>query len=194
MSFWNLLFRRTEPPTIFLGDVLMHLEWNLLSAISDGFHYTWAQKPSPEVLKEHFAASLGLPLFSQDEMEFRPGDKLFHFAITDLRHGQMGIIGGADVFLPFMLRPSVTLQGYLIDIDTGVVLAEAQVTRKPGWLRYRNPRILGPMVLSQFVPLAFSPSDPAGRAMQPPLCEAAAITVLQKLMKSAKISAARKKA
>ncbi|MHA7772542.1 hypothetical protein [Roseibium sp. M-1] len=186
MSFWNWLFRRKKPPTIFLGDVQMHLEWNLLSAFSDGFHYTWADKPSPEILQEHFANALGLPRLSEEELPPRFGDKLFHFAIIDLRKGCLDSINGSDFFLPIFIRPSVTVHGYLIDLHSGDLLAEARATQKPGWLRYRNPRIIGPMLCAQFLPFPYSQSDPAGHAMQPPMCEAAAIKVLQKLVKTAK--------
>jgi len=177
MSFWNRLLRRKVSPTVFLGDVDMHLEWNVLSALCDGFGYDWRGNPAPEVLQRHFADALGLPVYDRGKSELA-GNQLFHLAITDLRHGHLGALRAGDYWIPVALRPSVTVQGYLVDLETGHVLAEARQTQKPGWVRYRNPPLLAWSLIVQ--------GDAAGDALDPPMCETAAIKVLMKLKKIAK--------
>jgi len=176
MSIPDWIFRRKKPPTIFLGDVQMHLDWNVLSALCEGFAYTWNGQPSPKVLREHFSNALGLPVY---EAGICPpaGNLLFHLAITDIHHGHVNAYRFGDYWIPVVLRPSVTVQGYLVDIETGNVLAEGQQTQKPGWIRYRNPPLVAWSLLTQ--------SDAAGAALDPPMCETTAIKLLLKLKKTA---------
>nr|WP_319387207.1 hypothetical protein [uncultured Roseibium sp.] len=154
----------------------MRLNWNLLSAFCDGPDYTWGPKPSPEVLREHFSSFLGLQKHDPAAAS-APGDRLFHLAIVDLHHGYFDTFRGGDFWMPLFFRPSVTVQGYLLDIATGDLLAEEQWTQKPGWVRYRNPRVLAPKLLSG--------TDPAGAELDPPMCETAAVKVLLRLKQQA---------
>ncbi|WP_299471089.1 hypothetical protein [uncultured Roseibium sp.] len=154
----------------------MQLDWNLLSAICDDLDYTWEPMPGPHILREHFSSFLGLQKYDTAVASDR-GDRLFHLAITDLRHGHFNVVQGGDYWTPLFLRPSVTVQGYLLDIDTGDLLAEERWTQKPGWVRYRNPRILAPKLLFG--------ADPAGAELDPPMCETAAAKVLLRLKRQA---------
>ncbi len=176
MSWLSRSFGRKKPPQIYLGDVQMRLNWNLLSVFFDDLDYTSEPQPSPQVLREHFSSFLGLPKHDP-AVASAPGDRLFHLAIVDLHHGFFDTLRDADFWMPLFLRPSVTVQGYLLDIDTGDLLAEEKWTQKPGWVRYRNPRILAPSLLSG--------ADAAGADLDPPMCETAAIKVLMRLKQKA---------
>jgi hypothetical protein len=70
-----------------------------------------------------------------------------------------------------ILRPSVTLQGFIVDIETGRVLAETKITQKPGWIRYRNPVLFA---WNFFV-------EGADEAVSKPMGEVAALKILKKL-------------
>lgn len=157
MSFWNWLFGRKKPPTVFLGDVQMHLDWNIVSSFCHYFGVPIQAEPSPEQLQSYFAHALGLPLYGPEE-NIKAGDQLVHFAITDLRYGFFSSINANDTWIPLLIRPSINVYGYLLDIDSGQVLAEKQVTQKPGWLSFANPVLFA---WSYFMEEnEFEPTDP----------------------------------
>jgi len=176
MPWFSHVFSPKRRPTIYLGDVQMKLEWSLLSEITGGPGYPGSPEPSPQMLRDHFSSFLELPILDSGSSS-APGDRLFHLAIVDLRQGIAGIARGPGFDLPLLLRPSVTVQGYLLDIETGNVLAEDRLTQKPGWMRYRNPSVLGPHLLFG--------TDPAGAKMVPPLCETAVVKMLLRLKRQA---------
>jgi len=172
MSILHWLFRRKKPPTLFLGDVQMHLDWNIVSSFCHYFGAPIQAEPSPEQLRHYFAKALGLPLYGSGE-DIKTGDQLVHFAITDLRYGFFSSINANDTWLPLLIRPSITVYGYLLDIGSGQVLAEKQVTQKPGWLSYANPVLFA---WSCFLEEnEFEPADP--------LSDKAAKKTLRKLRK-----------
>lgn len=138
MTFVSWLFGRKKAPTIFLGDVQMHLDWNIVSSFCHYFGAPVQAEPDPGQLRRYFAQALDLPLFAPDA-ELKPGDQLLHLAITDLRYGFLASLNTNDTWIPLLIRPSVTLYGYLLDIDNGQVLAEKRVTQKPSWLRSADP-------------------------------------------------------
>ncbi|WP_269582379.1 hypothetical protein [Roseibium sp. Sym1] len=138
MSLLNWIFRRKAPPAIFLGDVQMHLDWNMVSSFCHYFGAPVQAEPEPDKLRGYFARALDLPLYGPDQ-DIRPGDQLVHLAITDLRYGFFTSINANNTWIPLVLRPSITLYGYLVDIDSGQVLAEKRVTQKPSWLSFTNP-------------------------------------------------------
>ena len=177
MSLFNWLFRRWKRPKIFLGDVQMKLEWNVLSALCDGLDYAWQGAPPPDVLRRHFSDALGLPMFDARSCDPK-GNHLLHLAITDIRHGHVDTYQLDNFWIPLALRPSATVQGYLVDLETGNLIAEGQQTQKPGWIRYRKPPVLALSLLLG--------SDVAGKALDPPMCETAAIKLLIKLKKIAR--------
>lgn len=176
MSWFDRVFGPKRRPKIYLGDVQMKLEWSLLSEFTGGQGYAGSAEPSPRILRDHFSSFLGLPTFDLGSSS-APGDRLFHLAIVDLRQGIYGVVSGPGFDTPLFLRPSVTVQGYLLDIESGNVLAEDRLTQKPGWIRYRNPAVLGPKLLFG--------TDPAGPELAPPLCETAAVKMLMRLKRQA---------
>lgn len=138
MSIFNWLFRRKKPPQIYLGDVQMHLDWNIISSFCHHFGAPVQTQPDPGTLRSYFAQALDLPLY-ENGLETAAGDQLLHLAITDLRYGFHAALNANDTFIPILFRPSVTFYGYLLDVDSGQVLAEKRVTRKASWLQSANP-------------------------------------------------------
>lgn len=119
----------------------MHLDWNIVSSFCEMFGTTVGLQPDPEDLRRYFASALRLETYTPDNPEMS-GGHLFHLAITDLRYGYFGPFEANDYWVPLVLRPSITVKGFLVDIDTGNVLAERQLTQKPPWIRYKNPVFL----------------------------------------------------
>lgn len=174
MSILHWLFHRRRDPKVHLGDVQMHLDWNVVSAFCEMFGASIGRQPEPEELRAYFADAVRLPLFHPEDTE-TAGGHLLHLAITDLRNGYFGGFETKDYWLPLIFRPSVTLRGYLVDIDSGRVLAETQVTQKPGWIRYRNPMLFA---WNFFF-------EGADESVVKPMGEVAAIKTLKKLKKLA---------
>lgn len=175
MSILNWLLRRQKPPKVYIGDVQMHLDWNIVSSFCEMFGTTVGRQPDPEDLRRYFASVLGLQTYAADDPE-TAGGHLFHLAITDLRYGYFGPFEASDYWVPIVLRPSITVRGFLVDIDTGDTLAERQLTQKPPWIRYKNPVFLA---WSFFL----GSTDPDSAQ---PMGDMAAIRVLKKLKKLAK--------
>jgi hypothetical protein len=138
MSILHWLFRRKKPPQIYLGDVQMHLDWNVVSSFCHYFGAPVQSEPPHEQLQKYFAEALEIPVYEKS-METAAGDQLLHLAITDLRYGFLASLNTNDYWIPLLIRPSVTFYGYLLDIDSGQVVAEKRVTRKASWLHSANP-------------------------------------------------------
>lgn len=174
MSFWRWLLGIRKPPTIFLGDVQMHLDWNIVSSFCHHFGAPVQTEPDQEQLQRYFAKALGLPLYSPDA-DLKPGDQLLHLAITDLRYGFLASLNTHDTWLPLLIRPSVTLYGYLLDIDSGQVLAEKRVSQKPSWLSSADPVLFAWTYLT----------GDFGPAPSRPMTDKAAVKALRQLQKLA---------
>ncbi len=175
MSIINWLFRRQKIPKVCLGDVQMHLDWNIVSSFCELVGTTAGRQPSQEELKQYFSAALGLAAYVPNDQEMS-GGHLFHFAITDLRHGYFGPFGESDYWVPIVIRPSITVKGFLIDIDTGRIMATRTHTQKTPWKRYKNPVFLA---WSFFL----GTTDPDAAQ---PMGDMAAIKILKKLKALAK--------
>ncbi len=138
MKLFQWLSGWKRPPQIFLGDVQMHLDWNLVSSFCHYFGSPVHAEPDPHQLRRYFSDVLKMPLFDPND-QTTAGSRLFHLAITDLRYGFAASLNSGDYWLPLVIRPSVTVYGYLLDIDSGQVLAEKRVTQRPSWVRFANP-------------------------------------------------------
>lgn len=174
MSLLNWIFRRKRRPTIYLGDVQMHLDWNIVSSFCHCFGAPVQAEPDPTQLQSYFARALDLPCYACD-VDTKAGDQLLHLAITDLRYGFLASLNTSDYWIPLLIRPSVTLYGYLLDIDSGQVLAEKRVTQKPGWLRSADPVLFAWSYLT----------GNSGPASSQPMTDKAAIKALRQLKKLA---------
>ncbi|MEM9634129.1 MAG: hypothetical protein AAGA50_22560 [Pseudomonadota bacterium] len=172
MSILHWLFHRKRDPIVYLGEVQMHLDWNLVTAFCELFGAGIGRQPDPEELRAYYADAMRLRLFHPEDSN-TTGGHLLHLAFTDLRNGYFGGIDTKDYWLPLILRPSVTLRGYLVDIDSGRVLAETKVTQKPGWIRYRNPMLFA---WNFFF-------EGADKSVVKPMGEVAALKTLKKLKK-----------
>jgi hypothetical protein len=95
MSIFHWLFRRKKPPNVYLGDVQMHLDWNVVSAFCEIFGASIGHQPTPEELRLYYSAALNLPLYHSEGRE-AAGGHLLHLAITDLRHGYFGALDTKD--------------------------------------------------------------------------------------------------
>jgi len=170
MSILSWLFSRKKPPQVYLGDVHMRLDWNIVSSFCELFGTTVGRQPDPEDLRRYFSSALKLEAFVPNDPNMS-GGHLFHLAITDLRYGYFGPFEANDYWAPIIVRPSITVRGFLVDIETGSVLAEQQLTQKPPWIRYKNPVFLA---WSFFL----GHTDPDAAQ---PMGDMAAIKVLKKL-------------
>lgn len=175
MSILNWLFRRQKIPKVYLDDVHLHLDWNIVSSFCEIFGTLVDQRPESEDLKRYFGSVLNLDAYVADDPEMS-GGHLFHLAITDLRYGYFGPLQANDYWVTLVFRPSITVRGFLVDIDTGNVLAERQLTQKPPWIRYKNPVLFA---WSFFLENA----DPDA---EQPMGDMAAIKMLKTLKKVAK--------
>lgn len=133
MSF--LFWKKKTSPQLHIGDVEVRFDNNLLGLLlcaHEGVFLTGTRLQQD--LRSQISTLLSRPIFNS-EHEHGKHDCILHIAITDLRGGSVlnvpAPIVDFDLLVPF--RPSITLQGYLVSLESHKVLAERKLTEKPSW-------------------------------------------------------------